>query len=188
MANDGTGDLVNGCATKHGVTPRAVRKWRDSSDERWTTYISENSGARKATREERIAGRRVIALMELPGLRTQLDCIERECQDLVARLQPDDDGNLPSLEACAMINRMLDVKRDTWRKLAKDVPPIEQGDGSAIPVDEVVKYAVEVRSLVETLDARISSVMPHDLALDVKQKVREEIDKVLELVAAITIQ
>lgn len=183
-----TGDLVNACAVKHAVTARAVRKWRDAGDPRWKEFVAEQGTGKAASREERKTGRKVMASLELPGIRTQLACIEQECKDLVSRLQPDEEGNKPSLEACAIIHRMLDTKRDTWRKLAKDVPPIEETDGASIPVDAAVKYAVEVRALIDTLPAKIVSILPQESSVETKAKVQDEINAVLRLVAAVKIQ
>jgi hypothetical protein len=102
-------------------------------------------------------------------------------------LQPDDDGNMPDIETVATLSRILDQKRDTWRKLAKDVPPIENEDGSSIPLESVTKYCVEIRGLIETLPARIASIMPQEIALETKGKVLGEVNKVLTLISAVNL-
>lgn len=154
--------LMKSCAEAHGVSVRSVRNWREAKDRRWEEFLAER--ARSST----IPPVRLADDMQEPeqlgtGLEFELVRLRNECLDLARRARSARASG--DLAAEMAINRMLDAKRETLRRMSKDEPEISVASGQNIPKHEVLNYLAEysstVKALLQSLPDRILALLPN---------------------------
>lgn len=111
------------------------------------------------------------------GLEFELIRLKRECLGLGRRVrQAVASGHL---EEEAVLHRILDQKRETLRKLAKDEPGVAQAAGDVVPIATISRYLTAIRTLWEALPRRIATMLPDDLRSEVREQIDAEIEAVL---------
>lgn len=175
--------LIKACAAAHRVSDRAVRNWRDANDQRWLDFLSDTAinkappSAADAEPEDDQPGE---------GLDFEIMRLKKECVDLARRTRAA--GRNGSIDLEAMLHRMLDQKRETLRKLAKDDPDIARAAGDVVPKIVLAHYAADISTVLNTLPARIATLMPADSQPEVRQRVQSEIDTVLQLASQVEVR
>jgi hypothetical protein len=175
------------CAEKHGVSTQAVRQWRKANDPRWLEFV--------AAQPKPAGSKRFAKPASGVGLRVEVLRVEKECEELAAREYAersdkmcDACGRSGSVATERLIASMLNEKRITLHKLAKDTTGIEAEAGDVVAKTVLVQYAARVVSLVRTLPARLSSLVPDSVAGTVRMRVQAEIDQLCALAAEIPLE
>lgn len=176
-------DLIKACAAAHGVTTRAVRKWREHGDERWRKWI-----ARKAA-DQIMRGTSVDGLPDdlpqPPRREYSADeiTIDRRvaemritCADLAARAA--------AAQATGAINdefalrKMLIAHVESLRRLEKDAPSIQRESGDSVPRAAVETafgtYSAEMRTRIDAFILRVLNRLPADQRPVIEPFIREE--------------
>jgi hypothetical protein len=158
--------LMKSCAEAHGVSVRSVRNWREAKDRRWEEFLAERA---RSTTTITITGAGHLAddVHEQEqlgtGLEFELVRLRNECLDLARRARSARASG--DLAAEMAINRMLDAKRETLRRMSKDEPEISVASGQNIPKHEVLNYLAEysstVKALLQSLPDRILALLPN---------------------------
>jgi hypothetical protein len=181
-------DLVKACAAKHGVTPRAVRKWRDQTDSRWVRFLSERAAAGAVP-----LGSAALATVEARewteeelDLRFQIRKLKEQVADLRERAELAQRAG--ELDAEMSLRRMWLQHTEALRRLEKDAPAIQKETGEVIPAGPVKRaifgYVSQVKSRIGLVVDRVLSLHP-DLIPEVVQTLQTEIDECLRAAASI---
>lgn len=154
--------LLRNCGEAYGVTVRTVRNWRDASDRRWVEFLAER--ARSSTCSSTTPAGVTDEPQELgTGLEFELIRLRNECLDLARRARASRAAG--DLSAEMAINRMLDTKRETLRRMEMATPEITVASGEAIPRAEVQSFLTEytngVVALLASLPDRIVALIPN---------------------------
>lgn len=174
--------LLKSCAEAFGVSVRSVRNWREAKDRRWEEFLAER--ARSTTTIIIPGSRRLADDVHEPeqlgtGLEFELVRLRNECLDLARRSRSARASG--DLAAEMAINRMLDAKRETLRRMSKDEPDISIASGQNIPKQEVLSYMAEyvsnVVALIQSLPDRISALLPNT-APSVVEAIQQDIDDI----------
>ncbi len=120
------------------------------------------------------------------GLEFELIRMKKECVGISRRLRLAEASG--HLEEEAVLHRILDQKRETLRKLAKDEPGVAAAAGDVVSSATIVSYCAQIKSIVNSLAGRVATVLPRDLQPDLRANVQREVDSILELCAALTFQ
>lgn len=112
------------------------------------------------------------------GIGAEIMRMESECAALSVRLEQAIAKN--DLAGELQLHRTLDFKRETLRKLRCDAPGIDRELGHVIPVEYVTRYAARISQLLQSLPHRVSTLIPSDLAHDIKLRLGAEVDMVLK--------
>lgn len=171
-------DLIKACAAKHGVTPRAVRKWRDSADPRWNTFLAERAAAGMVPVGAASASIPAVS-REWTEEELSLDNQLRKMKEVTADLRERAElaraaGDLDSEMA---LRRMWLQHTESLRRLEKDAPGILKDAGDVIPKRQAyqafVEYSAAIAAALSNLPERILSLLPH-IGDEVAAKIRNE--------------
>ncbi|MFZ4597810.1 MAG: hypothetical protein ACOYNN_04120 [Terrimicrobiaceae bacterium] len=177
-------DLIKAVAAKHGVTPRAARKWRDSNDNRWIGFLAERAAAGSLSAEEVPAQTHA----ELPTYTEEeltLDWQIRKMREKVADLSRRADlaqraGDIDSEMA---LRRMHMQHMEAARRLEKDAPSIQRDSGDVIPKrlaqQAIIQYSATVAAALANLPDRILTLLPA-IESAISEKIRDEVNEVLK--------
>jgi hypothetical protein len=178
-------DLIKACAAKHGVTTRAVRKWRDSADPRWNGFLADRAVAgmvpmgAAAPAQVTSAPAREWTDEEL-ALDNQVRKMKEATADLreraeLAKLTGD-------LDAEMALRRMWLQHAEALRRLEKDAPSIQRESGDMVPrkvaIQLVIQYSAAIAAAVTNLPDRLLSLLPQ-VGEDIASKVRAETDEIM---------
>jgi hypothetical protein len=177
-------DLIKACAAKHGVTTRAVRKWRDSADPRWNGFLADRAVAGMvpmgaAAPAQAAAGPVREWTDEELALDNQVRKMKEATADLreraeLAKLTGD-------LDAEMALRRMWLQHAEALRRLEKDAPSIQKESGDLVSrkvaVQIVVQYSAAIAAAVANLPDRLISMLPA-LGEDIAEKIRAEADEI----------
>jgi len=178
-------DLIKACAAQHGVTPRAVRKWRDSVDPRWNGFLADRAVAgmvpmgAAAPAQATSAPAREWTDEEL-ALDNQVRKMKEATADLreraeLAKLTGD-------LDAEMSLRRMWLQHAEALRRLEKDAPSIQRESGGMVPrkvvIQLVIQYSAAIAAAVTNLPDRLLSLLPQ-VGDDIASKVRAETDEIM---------
>jgi hypothetical protein len=176
-------DLVKACAAKHGVTPRAVRKWRDQGDTRWNKFLAERAAAGMIPVGAAAPAAPVVAREwtdEELALENQIRKMKEATVDLRERAELAKSSG--DLDAEMALRRMWLQHTEALRRLEKDAPGIQHASGDAvskkIAAQTFLQYSATVAAAVSNLPDRILSLLPQ-LGEDIAAKIRGEVDEVM---------
>lgn len=176
-------DLVKACAAKHGVTTRAVRKWRDAGDDRWTRFLAERAAAGMVP-VGAAAPPTLTVSREWTDEELALDHQIRKMKETTADLRERAElaKSLGDLDAEMALRRMWLQHAEALRRLEKDAPGISAAAGDVVPkkiaAQTIVQYSAAIRAAVANLPDRILSLLPQ-LGDDLAAKIRAEADEVM---------
>lgn len=175
-------DLVKACAARHGVTPRAVRKWRDQVDPRWNQFLAERAAAGMIP-----VGSAAPAAPSIPRewsdedltLENQIRKMKEATADLRERAELA--KSVGDLDAEMSLRRMWLQHAEALRRLEKDAPGISAASGDVVPkklaVQIIVGYSAAIAAAVANLPDRLISMLP-SLGDDIAEKIRAEADEI----------
>lgn len=174
--------LVKACAEHHGVSPRAVRTWRAENDPRWAAWCAQKAldfpvPARPEPDEapEPVPGQL--------GLENEIRRLRQECHDLAVRARAAQrDGRL---DQELTLHKALDAKRESLRHLERDTPAVSALAGDYVPKDSVLHYVADIRSRIEALPVRVGTLLPDDLATDIRAQIEAECNSILAACAEV---
>lgn len=176
-------DLVKACAAAHGVTTRAVRKWRDQADGRWSKFLAERAAAgmvpvglaspaapavsREWTDEELALDNQIRKMKEATADLRERAELAKACGDLDAEMA---------------LRRMWLQHAEALRRLEKDAPGIQHASGDVVPKkilnQTILQYSAAIRAAVANLPDRILSLLPQ-VGDELAAKIRAESDEVM---------
>lgn len=176
-------DLIKACAAKHGVTTRAVRKWRDLGDDRWNKFLSERAMAGMvsvgAAAPAPVSAPRQWSDEEL-AMDHQLRKMKEATADLRERAELA--KSVGDLDAEMAIRRMWLQHAEALRRLEKDAPGIQTSAGDVLPKrivqQTILQYSAGVAAAVANLPDRILSLLP-TIGEDIAAKIRAEAHEVM---------
>ena len=178
-------DLIKTCAARHGVTPRAVRKWRDAADPRWNKFLADRAIAgmvpmgSAAPSQPQTANPREWTDEELT-LDNQIRKLKEATADLreraeLAKLTGD-------LDAEMTLRRMWLQHAEALRRLEKDAPGIAHASGDVVSKrlfhQALLQYSAGVAAAVSNLPDRILSLLPQ-IGEDIAAKIHAEVSDVM---------
>ena len=176
-------DLVKACAAKHGVTTRAVRKWRDQVDPRWNKFLAERAAAGMVPVGAAAPAAPVVAREwsdEELALENQIRKMKESTADLRERAELAKSAG--DLDAEMALRRMWLQHAEALRRLEKDAPGISAAAGDVVPkkiaAQTILQYSAAIRAAVANLPDRILSLLPQ-LGDDLAAKIRAEADEVM---------
>lgn len=176
-------DLVKACAARHGVTPRAVRKWRDQGDERWNKFLAERAAAGMVPVGAAAPAVPVVAREwtdEELALENQIRKMKEATADLRERAELA--KSIGDLDAEMALRRMWLQHAEALRRLEKDAPGIQHASGDSvskkIAAQTFLQYSATVAAAVSNLPDRILSLLPQ-LGEDIAAKIRGEVEEVM---------
>jgi len=176
-------DLVKACAAAHGVTTRAVRKWRDQGDRRWSKFLAERAAA----------GMVPVGAASVPqptlvrewtdeelALENQIRKLKEATADLRERAELA--KSVGDLDAEMSLRRMWLQHAEALRRLEKDAPGISAASGDVVPKkiahQTILQYSAAVAAAVSNLPDRILSLLP-TVGDDIAAKIRAEAEEVM---------
>lgn len=176
-------DLVKACAAKHGVTTRAVRKWRDAGDDRWTRFLAERAAAGMVPVGAAAPPTPTVSREwtdEELALENQIRKMKEATADLRERAELA--KSIGDLDAEMALRRMWLQHAEALRRLEKDAPGIQHASGDAISkkvaAQTFLQYSATVAAAVSNLPDRIISLLPQ-LGEDIANKIRGEVEEVM---------
>jgi hypothetical protein len=185
-------DLVKACAAAHGVTTRAVRKWRDLNDLRWSKFLAERAAAGSlpiGSASGFVAANPRQWTDEELTMDTQLRRMRETVADLFER------ANI--FRAAGDLDSEMNLRRvwadmtEKLRRLEKDAPGIQRDAGDSVPkrqmVQALVSYASEISALLSNLPDRILTLLP-EIADARAQTIKAEIMDILAMAKEIRVQ
>jgi hypothetical protein len=178
-------DLVKACAARHGVTPRAVRKWRDQGDDRWNKFLAERAAAGMVPVGAAAPAVPVVAREwtdEELALENQIRKMKEATADLRERAELA--KSIGDLDAEMALRRMWLQHAEALRRLEKDAPGISAASGDSVPrkqaVQAILQYSASVVAAVSNLPDRVISLLPQ-IGEDIATKIRAESEEVLRV-------
>ena len=174
-------DLVKACAARHGVTPRAVRKWRDQVDPRWNQFLAERAAAGM------IPVGSAAPAPSIPRewsdedltLENQIRKMKEATADLRERAELA--KSVGDLDAEMSLRRMWLQHAEALRRLEKDAPGISAASGDVVnrkqAVQVLMQYSAAIAAALSNLPDRILSLLPQ-VADDIAAKIRAEAEEV----------
>jgi hypothetical protein len=176
-------DLVKACAARHGVTPRAVRKWRDQGDDRWNKFLAERAAAGMIPVGAASPAVPVVAREwtdEELTLENQIRKMKEATADLRERAELA--KSIGDLDAEMALRRMWLQHAEALRRLEKDAPGIQHASGDVVPkklaAQTILQYSAAVAAAVSNLPDRILSLIP-SVGEEIAAKIREETNEVM---------
>ena len=156
------------------VTDRAVRDWRAKNDPRYATGCVEYAKTQSPPMppEESTSPAADDGLGD--GLESEIERCRRECKTLAHRA-----GRLDQLKdytSALTVHRILDAKRETLLKLERDAVSIAIAHGDVIPKVLLTNYTTDVVAALSPLAHRIATIMPPDLAPEIRERVQAEVN------------
>ncbi len=177
-------DLVKACAAKHGVTTRAVRKWRDAADPRWNGFLADRAVAGMVPMGSAAPAPVAGQVREWTDEELALDNQIRKMKEATADLRERAElaKSVGDLDAEMALRRMWLQHAEALRRLEKDAPGISAASGEVVQrkqaVQAILQYSAAVVAAVSHLPDRILSLLPQ-LGDDLAAKIRAETDEVL---------
>ena len=175
-------DLVKACAAAHGVTPRAVRKWRDAADDRWNKFLAERAAAGMVP--VGLASPAAPAVSrEWSDEELALDNQIRKMKEATADLRERAElaKSVGDLDAEMALRRMWLQHAEALRRLEKDAPGISAASGDVVPkklaLQIIAQYSAAIAAAVANLPDRLISILPA-LGEDIAEKIRAEADEI----------
>ena len=176
-------DLVKACAASHGVTTRAVRKWRDQADQRWNKFLAERAAAGMlpvgAAAPSQPAVVREWTDEDL-AMESQIRKMKEATADLRERAELA--KSVGDLDAEMALRRMWLQHAEALRRLEKDAPGIQSAAGDALPKrvvhQTILQYSAAVAAAISNFPDRILSLIPA-VGDDIAAKIRAEADEVM---------
>lgn len=182
-------DLVKSCAARHGVTPRAVRKWRDAADPRWNQFLAERAAAGMIPVGSAAPAAPSIAREwsdEDLTLENQIRKMKEATADLRERAELA--KSVGDLDAEMSLRRMWLQHAEALRRLEKDAPGISAASGDVVnrkqAVQVLMQYSAAIAAALTNLPDRILSLVPQ-VADDIAAKIRAETEEVQRAAQAI---
>lgn len=176
-------DLVKACAAAHGVTTRAVRKWRDQADGRWSKFLAERAAAGMVPVGLASPASPAVC-REWSDEELALDNQIRKMKEATADLRERAElaKSVGDLDAEMALRRMWLQHAEALRRLEKDAPGISAASGEVVQrkqaVQVILQYSASVVAAVSNLPDRILSLLPQ-IGDDLAAKIRAETDEVL---------
>lgn len=185
------------CAVKRGISERAVRNWRTASDPRWLSDLAEWERKMGYEAREGVPPNATDPKPDTPlpppdddglgeGLAAEVLRTRRECRDL-ALLWSQYKMAARHLQA-EQIGRQLDSRRDILRKLEADAARIGVELGDVVPKTLVTNYAADVAARAGTLTRRLLTILPLDLAVEIKTGIERELTSFCDQCAKIELR
>ena len=180
-------DLIKACAAKHGVTTRAVRKWRDAADPRWNGFLAARAVAGMVPMGAATPAQASSAPpREWTDEELDLDNQVRKLKEATADLR--ERAELAKitgdLDAEMALRRMWLQHAEALRRLEKDKPAIQRESGDVVPkkqaVQAILQYSASVVAALSNLPERIISLLPQ-VGDDLIGKIRAESEEVLRV-------
>ena len=175
-------ELIKACAAAHGVTTRAVRKWRDQADGRWSKFLAERAAAGMVP--VGLASPAAPAVSrEWSDEELTLDNQIRKMKEATADLRERAElaKSVGDLDAEMALRRMWLQHAEALRRLEKDAPGISAASGDVVPkklaVQIIVGYSAAIAAAVANLPDRLISMLP-SLGDDIAEKIRAEADEI----------
>jgi hypothetical protein len=175
-------ELIKACAASHGVTTRAVRKWRDQADGRWSKFLAERAAAGMVP--VGLASPATPAVSrEWSDEELTLDNQIRKMKEPTADLRERAElaKSVGDLDAEMALRRMWLQHAEALRRLEKDAPGISAASGDVVPkklaVQIIVGYSAAIAAAVANLPDRLISMLP-SLGDDIAEKIRAEADEI----------
>lgn len=173
---------MKACAAAHGVTTRAVRKWRDQADGRWSKFLAERAAAGMVP--VGLASPAAPAVSrEWSDEELTLDNQIRKMKEATADLRERAElaKSVGDLDAEMALRRMWLQHAEALRRLEKDAPGISAASGDVVPkklaVQIIVGYSAAIAAAVANLPDRLISMLP-SLGDDIAEKIRAEADEI----------
>lgn len=178
-------EAVKFCAAKRGISDRSVRNWRTAGDPRWFADLAEFE---KKMGYEVQEGRAPTA-GDVPdagklgppsddglgeGLAAEVMRTRKECRELALLWKQLKD--LGRHIAAEQVGRQLDSRRDILRKLEADAARIGTELGDVVPKTLVTNYVADVAARAGTLARRLLTLLPLELAAEMKKALEREVD------------
>ena len=182
--NNNESHLVTAFAEGHGISQRAAQLHRKRGSPEWSLFLSTRKAIAPTAGVKRSAPQKPV--MTGLGLDCELTRMKQECFDLANRLRDLEAAGLLSEEQ--VIHKILDSKRETLRKLAKDEPDVAKAAGDVVERVALVHYAADICTILQTLPARISTMMPVELAGEIRQKINDEIGAIMTLASQVQVR
>jgi hypothetical protein len=185
-------DLVKACAARHGVTTRAVRKWRDQADPRWNGFLAERAAAGMVPVGSAAPAVPVVA-REWSDEELALDNQIRKMKEATADLRERAElaKSIGDLDAEMSLRRMWLQHAEALRRLEKDAPGIQRDSGDVVSKrlyhQVILQYSATVAAAVSNLPDRILTLLPQ-LGDDLASKIRSEIDDVMRAAKEIRLE
>ena len=175
-------ELIKACAAAHGVTTRAVRKWRDLSDGRWSKFLAERAAAGMVP--VGLASPAAPAVSrEWSDEELALDNQIRKMKEATADLRERAElaKSVGDLDAEMALRRMWLQHAEALRRLEKDAPGISAASGDVVnrkqAVQVLMQYSAAIAAALSNLPDRILSLLPQ-VADDIAAKIRAEAEEV----------
>ena len=175
-------DLVKACAAAHGVTPRAVRKWRDAADDRWNKFLAERAAAGMVPVGLASPSAPAVA-REWSDEELALDNQIRKMKEATADLRERAElaKSVGDLDAEMALRRMWLQHAEALRRLEKDAPGISAASGDVVPkklaIQIIAQYSAAIAAAVGNLPDRLISILPA-IGEDIAEKIRAEADEI----------
>ncbi len=177
--------LIKACAEIHAVSERSVRAWRTARDPRWMKFLAEKAivgSVENFESDPEPASDNVGVGLEFEIVRAKM-----ECRDLGRRVRSA--GATGDIDAEMALNRMLDAKRETLRRLEKDTPGIQSDNRDVlprIPVEQAfITYCSEIKARLHQLPDRVLSLLPPETGQSIREKILSEIESIQRSAAEI---
>lgn len=176
-------DLVKACAAAHGVTTRAVRKWRDQADARWSKFLAERAAAGMVPVGLASPAAATVS-REWTDEELTLDNQIRKMKEATADLRERAElaKSVGDLDAEMALRRMWLQHAEALRRLEKDAPGISAASGDVIPKklahQTILQYSAAIAAAVSNLPDRIVSLLPQ-VGDDLAEKIRAEANEVM---------
>lgn len=176
-------DLVKACAAAHGVTTRAVRKWRDQGDSRWSKFLAERAAAGMVPVGSASVPQPTVVREwtdEELALENQIRKLKEATADLRERAELA--KSVGDLDAEMSLRRMWLQHAEALRRLEKDAPGISAASGDVVNKklvhQTILQYSAAVAAAVSNLPDRILSLLP-TVGDDIAAKIRAESEEVM---------
>ena len=164
------------------MTTRAVRKWRDQADGRWSKFLAERAAAGMVP--VGLASPAAPAVSrEWSDEELALDNQIRKMKEATADLRERAElaKSVGDLDAEMALRRMWLQHAEALRRLEKDAPGISAASGDVVPkklaVQIIVGYSAAIAAAVANLPDRLISMLP-SLGDDIAEKIRAEADEI----------
>lgn len=169
--------LLRMCAKEHEVTLRTVSSWRKDNDPRWLDWKKARQGGRPRKEEE--------PPPELPdveddglgeGIEPEIFRLMKECKRLAHKAVALEEA--ADFEAAALVHRILEAKRDSLRKLAKDNPDILERSGELLHKSVMLTHNQRLKTKLQNLARRLMAHVPDDLRPKIQTAMEKEVSDI----------
>jgi hypothetical protein len=185
-------DLVKACAARHGVTTRAVRKWRDQADPRWNGFLAERAAAGMVPVGAATPSVPVVA-REWTDKELSIENHIRKMKEATADFYE----RAELAKAAGDLDMELALRRvwrdytESLRRLEKDAPGIQRDSGDVVSKrlyhQVILQYSATVAAAVSNLPDRILTLLPQ-LGDEMASKIRSEIEDVMRAAKEIRLE